>query len=107
MKDEGQSRGKENLMRNYELAYIAHPELDESTLTNLEERVAGWIDAAGGKINKVDRWGKRRLAYEIQKQMDGYYYILDLDMPTSACVVVERDLRLSEQILRFMITVKE
>jgi small subunit ribosomal protein S6 len=105
--DEGQSRGKENLMRNYELAYIAHSDLDESTLTNLEERVAGWIDAAGGKINNVNRWGKRRLAYEIQKQMDGYYFILDIEMPADACIAVERDLRLSEQILRFMITVKE
>lgn len=94
-------------MRNYELAYIAHPELDESTLTNLEERVAGWIDAAGGKTIKVDRWGKRRLAYDIQKQTDGYYYILDLEMPAEAGAIVERDLRLSEQILRFMITVKD
>lgn len=94
-------------MRNYELAYIAHPELDESTLTNLEERVAGWIDAAGGKIINVDRWGKRRLAYDIQKQTDGYYYILDLEMPAEAGAIVERDLRLSEQILRFMITVKD
>ncbi len=94
-------------MRNYELAYIAHPELDETTLTNLDERVAGWIDAAGGKTIKVDRWGKRRLAYEIQKQTDGYYFILDIEMPADACIVVERDLRLSEQILRFMITAKE
>ena len=94
-------------MRNYELAYIAHPELDESTLTSLEERVAGWIDAAGGKVVKVDRWGKRRLAYDIQKQTDGYYFILDVEMPADAGTVVERDLRLSEQILRFMITSKE
>ena len=94
-------------MRNYELAYIAHPELDESTLTSLEERVAGWIDAAGGKVVKVDRWGKRRLAYDIQKQTDGYYFIFDVEMPADAGTVVERDLRLSEQILRFMITNKE
>ncbi len=94
-------------MRSYELVYIAHPELDESTLTNLEERITGWIDAAGGKINKVDRWGKRRLAYEIQKQTDGYYFIIDLEMPADACIVVERDLRLSEQILRFMIIAKD
>jgi small subunit ribosomal protein S6 len=94
-------------MRNYELAYIAHPELDEANLTSLEERVAGWIDAAGGKVVKVDRWGKRRLAYEIQKQIDGYYFILDIELPTEAGMVVERDLRLSEQILRFMITTKE
>ncbi len=94
-------------MRSYELAYIAHPELDETELTSLEERVAGWIDAAGGKTVKVDRWGKRRLAYEIGNQTDGHYFILDVEMPPEAGAVVERDLRLSEQILRFMITLKD
>jgi len=94
-------------MRNYEVAYIAHPELDESTLTSLEERVVSWIDAAGGKVINVDRWGKRRLAYEIQKQSDGFYFILDVELPADAGIAVERDLRLSEQVLRFMITTKE
>lgn len=94
-------------MRNYELAYIAHPELDETELKALEERVAGWIDTAGGKIVKVDRWGKRRLAYTIEKQTDGHYFIIDVEMPPEAGAVIERDLRLSEQILRFMITLQD
>ncbi|MEJ2563508.1 MAG: 30S ribosomal protein S6 [Anaerolineales bacterium] len=94
-------------MRNYELAYIAHPELDETELKTLEERVTGWVDAAGGKIVKVDRWGKRRLAYAIAKQNDGHYFIIDVEMPPEAGVVIERDLRLSEQILRFMITLQD
>ncbi|MEJ2607269.1 MAG: 30S ribosomal protein S6 [Anaerolineales bacterium] len=94
-------------MRNYELAYIAHPELDETELKALEERVTGWVDAAGGKIVKVDRWGKRRLAYAIAKQNDGHYFIIDVEMPPEAGVVIERDLRLSEQILRFMITLQD
>jgi len=50
-------------MRNYEVAYIADPEIDEQSLAALEEKVKGWVDAAGGKVEKVDRWGKRRLAY--------------------------------------------
>jgi small subunit ribosomal protein S6 len=94
-------------MRNYELAYIAHPDLDETELKTLEERVTGWVDAAGGKIVKVDRWGKRRLAYAIAKQNDGHYFIIDVEMPPGAGVVIERDLRLSEQILRFMITLQD
>jgi small subunit ribosomal protein S6 len=94
-------------MRSYELAYIAHPELDETELKALEERVTGWVDAAGGKIVKVDRWGKRRLAYAIAKQNDGHYFIIDVEMPPEAGVVIERDLRLSEQILRFMITLQD
>jgi small subunit ribosomal protein S6 len=91
-------------MRNYELAYIIDSELDEQSVTAVEERVKGWIEAAGGTISNIDRWGKRRLAYPIQKRNEGYYYFVQFEMPTDAGVMIERDLRLSEQILRFMIT---
>lgn len=91
-------------MRNYELAYIIDSELDEQSVTAVEERVKGWIEAAGGTISNIDRWGKRRLAYPIQKRNEGYYYFVQIEMPTDAGVMIERDLRLSEQILRFMIT---
>ena len=91
-------------MRNYELAYIIDSELDEQSITAVEERVKGWIEAAGGTISNIDRWGKRRLAYPIQKRNEGYYYFVQIEMPTDAGVMIERDLRLSEQILRFMIT---
>ena len=94
-------------MRNYELAYIAHPELDEEALKALEEKVVGWVEAAGGKSAKIDHWGKRKLAYPIQKQTDGFYLFLQLELPPQAGVVIERDLRLSEQILRYMITLQD
>lgn len=94
-------------MRNYELAYIIDSELDEQSVTALEERVNGWIEAAGGTILNVDRWGKRRLAYPIMKRSEGYYYFVQIEMPRTAGVLIERDLRLSEQILRFMLTAPE
>lgn len=94
-------------MRNYELAYIADPDLDEQSLSTLEEKVRGWVEAAGGVIAKVDRWGKRRLAYPIKKRSDGVYTIISAQLPPKASVPLERDLRLSEQILRFMITLQE
>lgn len=94
-------------MRNYELAYIVDPDLEEQALTDLEEKVKGWIEAAGGKLSEIDRWGKRRLAYPINKKTDGYYFIITIEMPPQAGALVERDLRLSEPILRFMITLKE
>jgi small subunit ribosomal protein S6 len=90
-------------VRNYEVAYITDPDLDEASLTALEEKVTGWIDAAGGRVLKVDRWGKRRLAYPIKKRSDGYYYFFLAELPPRASTPLERDLRLSEQILRFMI----
>jgi small subunit ribosomal protein S6 len=94
-------------MRNYELAYILDPELDEQSIEIFEDRVKGWIEAAGGTIKNIDNWGKRRLAYPIKKHNEGYYYFVQIEMPPQAGVTIERDLRLSEQILRFMISVQE
>ncbi|HHH83370.1 MAG TPA: 30S ribosomal protein S6 [Chloroflexi bacterium] len=104
---QGQTRGKETSMRNYEIAYIADPELDDEALAELEAKVKGWIEAAGGKLGKIDRWGKRRLAYPIKKKTDGHYVFIYADMPTEAPAIIERDFRLSEQILRFMFTLQE
>ncbi len=94
-------------MRNYELAYVVDPDQDEQSLEALEEKVKGWIVSAGGKVGKVDRWGKRRLAYPVKKQTEGFYFILSTEMPPGTGAVVERDLRLSEPILRYMITLLE
>jgi small subunit ribosomal protein S6 len=94
-------------MRSYELAYIADPDLDESMAEELEGKVKGWIEAAGGEIEKIDRWGKRRLAYEIDEKLDGYYYFIYAQMPPQANVEIERTMKLNEQILRSMITVHE
>ena len=94
-------------MRNYELAFIADPELEEEALEELEAKVKGWIESAGGTPGTFDRWGKRRLAYPIKKKSDGYYVFVNVEMPPQAGALIERDLRLSEQILRFMITVQE
>jgi small subunit ribosomal protein S6 len=94
-------------MRNYELAYIADPDLDEKMAEELEDKVKGWIESAGGKIDKIDRWGKRRMAYEINEKQDGYYYFVYAQMPPQANVEIERTMKLNEQILRYMITVQE
>ncbi|MGD8555600.1 MAG: 30S ribosomal protein S6 [Anaerolineales bacterium] len=91
-------------MRNYEVAYIADPELDSEALSALEEKVKGWIKATGGKTLGVDRWGKRRLAYPISKRTDGFYFFIQAELPTNAGPALERDLGLNEQILRYMIT---
>ncbi len=91
-------------MRNYELAYIADPELSEQDVQELEEKIKGWVEAAQGEVGKIDRWGKRRLAYPIRKRNEGYYTIMQLSLPPQAGAQIERDLRLSEQVLRYMIT---
>jgi small subunit ribosomal protein S6 len=94
-------------MRNYEIAFIADAELDPETLEELTGKVKAWIEAAGGKPGKVDPWGKQRLAYPIQKKNEGFYTFIEAEMPPQAPAAVERELRLNEQIMRFLVTAAE
>ena len=90
-------------MRNYEVAFIIHPEVDDEGVGALTEKVQGWITAGGGSIDKVERQGRKKLAYEIRKQREGHYVLLYAKMNAGTPLEVERNLRLTEQIMRFMI----
>lgn len=91
-------------MRNYEVAVIANPDLDEQSIQALEGKISGWITAAEGKALDVQRWGRRRLAYPIEGNTDGFYLFIQTEMPPQAGVSIERELQLNEDVLRFMIT---
>ncbi len=94
-------------MRQYEVAFIIHPDLDDAAFKEVLDRVQGWIKDAGGSVTKVDLWGKKRLAYEIRKQREGQYVFLQAEMPPAFCGDLERNLRLLEPVIRFMVTVVE
>jgi len=94
-------------MRAYELTFITHPELEKDSLSELTERVQGWITTAGGNVTKVEPWGKRMLAYPIRKQKEGHYIYLEFEMPPSFGVELERNLRFVESIMRFLLILKE
>jgi small subunit ribosomal protein S6 len=102
---QGQSRGKEDIpMREYELVFIVHPDLDDTALKDVVEKVKSWITEAGGVISKVDFWGKRKLAYMIRKQKEGQYVLIKTQMEPAFGATLERNLRLTEPVLRFLIT---
>ena len=90
-------------MRKYEVAFIVHPDLGDDAFKELLDRVQGWITDAGGKVTKVDLWGKKKLAYEIRKQTEGQYVFLNATLPPTFCTELERNLRLMEPVLRYMI----
>jgi small subunit ribosomal protein S6 len=94
-------------MRNYEVVFIANPDLDETALNGLVDRVKGWITDGGGTVTKVDLWGKRRLTYIIRKQREGQYVFITAEMAPSFAIEIERNLRLVETVMRFLITVSE
>ena len=90
-------------MRSYELVFIVNPEVDEDDLTAVRERVEGLIERSSGKVTKVEPWGLRRLAYPLQKQGEGQYVLMQLDIEAQGVAELGRDLRLVEPILRHLI----
>ena len=92
-------------MRNYELVCIIHPDLDETAFKEAVDNIKGWITEAGGTVDKEDVWGKRKLAYLIQKQREGQYVLLTISMPADATAELERKIRFLEPVMRHMLTV--
>ena len=94
-------------MRNYEITYIAHPDLDAEAFKQLNAQVQAWIKDGGGKVEKTDVWGKKKLAYQINKQKEGQYVLLLTQMEPAFCHSLERQFRLQESIMRFLIVAVE
>ncbi len=87
----------------YELVYIVRPTADEQTLAAVKDRVDRYISSAGGSVVKRDDWGKRTFAYPILKFTEGFYSVLQFDMPTSGLRDLERSLGLTEEVLRHIV----
>ncbi len=94
-------------MRDYEVVFIVHPELDDNAFKDIVERVRGWITEAGGTVSKIDLWGKRKLAYAIRKQREGQYVLMRTQMPPAFSAQLERNLRFLEPVMRFLIVTVE
>lgn len=92
-------------MRTYEVVLVINPDLDEEALNGVVDRVKNWMTESGGTITKVDMWGKRRMAYLIKKQREGYYVLIVAELDPSSTAELERNLRFLEPVLRYMLTV--
>lgn len=93
-------------MREYELVIIIHPDLDDEAINSALDRIKGWITESEGEVVKVNNWGKKRLAYQIQKQDEGIYYLLDLNLIPTSITELERNLTILEPVMRHMIVAK-
>lgn len=87
-------------MRNYELVLILQPGLDEEGLNSLVARFQQLVVDNKGQVAKVEQMGRRKLAYPIKKQREGYYVLFHVGLERAAISEVERGLRLSEDVLR-------
>jgi small subunit ribosomal protein S6 len=84
----------------YETTFILDPGLDETRVNEEVEKVSQWIKGLGGEVLEVQRWGKRRLAYEINRRRDGVYTLMLYQGPGPIVKELERRFRLNESVLR-------
>lgn len=87
----------------YELAFIIKPTIDEDGVKSVVERVTQLVVTGGGEVTSTDIWGRRKLAYLIQKYREGTYVLLQANMIPTFIIGLERSLKLSEDILRHMV----
>ena len=94
-------------MNKYELAVVLSSAISDEERTSALERVKEYTTRAGGTITNVDEWGKKKLAYEIQKMSEAYYVFIQFEAETSVPSQVEENVRLMEQVIRFLCVNRE
>ena len=90
-------------MRDYELVVIISPQVAEENVESITERVKQFVANAGGEVTKTDPWGLRKLAYPINDFREGYYVVLQFKMDPKGTNNLERDLKLTEEIIRYLL----
>jgi small subunit ribosomal protein S6 len=88
--------------RDYELGFILNPEVSEDEIRSLLDRIEQIVANYGGQIFKINQWGRRRLAYPIERHRDGYYIFIDMILTPETVTEIERTLRVSEIVFRHM-----
>jgi small subunit ribosomal protein S6 len=88
--------------RVYEILFIADPNLGEAEVDTLTTLVQGYAEKEGGRIQKVEKWGKKRLAYVVKKQREGSYVLLSVEGGAALMKEVERRLRVTDGVLKFL-----
>jgi small subunit ribosomal protein S6 len=91
-------------MRDYELMYIVRPTVGDDQFPGASERVDTIIANLGGEVQDKQPWGKRRLAYPIQKHEDGYYVLARIRLDPGRTQELEDQLRISDEVIRHMLT---
>ena len=89
-------------MNKYELAVVVNAKIEDAARAAVIENVQAYITRFGGQVSDVDEWGKRKLAYEIQKMREGYYYFIHIDADATAPAEIEARLRIMDNVLRFL-----
>ena len=95
------------MRRDYELGFILNPEVNEDETRSMLDRIEQIVANYGGQVVKVNQWGRRRLAYPIQRHRDGNYIFIDMILTPETVTELERTLKVSEAVLRHMVTKRD
>ena len=90
-------------MNKYELALVVSAKLEDAARNEVVEKAKGFVTRYEGVITNVEEWGRKRLAYEIQHERDGYYYFIQFDAEPTAPAEIESHVRIMDYVLRFLI----
>ncbi len=101
-------KGKNTVQRDYEVTFIVRIEGTDDQINEVVDQAKNWVEADGAsKVNKIDRWGRRKLTYEIERQREGYYVLFDATVDAKHMEELERNFTLSSQILRHLVVRKD
>jgi small subunit ribosomal protein S6 len=90
-------------MHNYEFTFIVHPDVEDEGMTGVVEKVSQFITTGGGQVTDVNHWGRRRLAYPIRRQREGYYVLMHVQLDPQSINELERNLKLTEEVIRYLL----
>ena len=89
-------------MKKYELAVVLSVKLEDEERAAAIEKVTGYITRFGGTVTNIDEWGKKRLAYEIQKMKEAYYYFIQFEADSNCPNELESHIRIMEPVIRYL-----
>ena len=103
MKQAGARDQKEvTSMNKYELAVVVSARIEDDERAAVVDKCKALIERFGGTITNVDDWGKKRLAYEVQKMKEGFYYFIQFDAEATAPIEIENRVRIMDNVIRFL-----
>ena len=94
-------------MSKYELALVVNAKIEDEAREAVVEKAKGYVARYGGTVTNVDEWGKKRLAYEIQKMREGFYYFIQFEADATCPAEVERHVRIMDNVMRYLVVKKE
>lgn len=94
-------------MSKYELALVVNAKIEDEAREAVVEKAKSYVARYGGTVTEVEGWGKKRLAYEVQKMREGFYYFIQFEADATCPAEVERHVRIMDNVMRYLVVKKE